>query len=236
MKSFPPPPPRENRGTRFNESLLRDQVRKNGSNSSIPWTNHRNVLSMHDYFPRINPLSLGSSIYPFEFSTLESHSSLDCERSWFKRILIKCSALPLEDPIRLNSSLNSWAHVSHASFDPNICPRGKRRLFENFSIDSRGSIETFRAFFFLSVILPRIYRYSLKFFSRSMFHISLNSPPSFWMIRNESMLEIIGKRLGGLMLVNLEIRGEIKIENVELKQLRTGLIVFLCSYFCLRSL
>lgn len=38
------------------------------------------------------------------------------------------------------------------------------------------------------------------------------------------------------MLVNLEIRGEIKIENMELKQLRTGLIVFLCSYFCLRSL
>lgn len=114
---------------------------------------------------------LGSSIYPFEFSTLESHSSLDCERSWFKRILIKCSALPLEDPIRLNSSLNSWAHVSHASFDPNICPRGKRRLFENFSIDSRGSIETFRPFFFLSVILQTVYRYSLKFFSRPMFQI-----------------------------------------------------------------
>lgn len=40
------------------------------------------------------------------------------------------------------------------------------------------------------------------------------------------MQKIIGKRLGGLMLVNLEIRGEIKIENVEL---RTGLIVFLSA-------
>lgn len=40
------------------------------------------------------------------------------------------------------------------------------------------------------------------------------------------MQKIIGKRLGGLMLVNLEIREEIKIENVEL---RTGLIVFLSA-------
>lgn len=43
--------------------------------------------------PRINPLSLPSSIYPFEIlHARKRHSSLDCERSWFKRILIKCSA------------------------------------------------------------------------------------------------------------------------------------------------